>query len=418
MGESYRLFISAQLKMKNHTKCRVCGGGLIKYLDLGMMPLSNNLASSTLDLIHRETYPLQVMLCKGCSLSQLSIVIESEKLFGHYVYRSSISQDYKDHCRAMAIDLKERFNLNESSFHIDIAGNDGALLSEFNKVIGGRILNVDPAENLAGICQAANIPTLTMFWGTETANKIINSKGYGKVDLITATNVFAHVDDVKDFIEGAKLLLKPEGHLILEFPYLIDFIENKEFDTIYFEHLSYFSIYPITLLCQDIGLKVLSVSKQDIHGGSVRVIIGHGKPDKSVSKFIKIEREKFSNIEPYLNFAKEVYSSIRNFKNELSKLKGTVAGFAASAKGNTLLNSAGVTCGKVKFIADETTEKIGKYSPGTFIPIVSIMDMMRMPPDYLIILSWNFEKEIREKCRSSGYKGKFILPIPKWKIID
>src|SRR5690348_7571463 len=372
--------------MKNHTNCRVCGcENLIPYLDLGMMPLSNNLASSILDPIHNEKYPLKVLFCPDCGLSQLSIVIAPEKLFGHYVYRSSISQDYKNHCRQMAIDLKERFNLNNDSFHIDIAGNDGALLSEFNKVIGGRILNVDPAENLAGICQAADIPTVTFFWGMDVARRIVNSHGHA--DLITATNVFAHVDNVREFIQATKHVLKPDGHLVLEFPYLINFIEGNEFDTVYFEHLSYFSIYPITMLCKSEGLEVLRVEKQDIHGGSVRVIIGQGEHDESVKEFVAIERSKYGTIEPYNEFANAVKQTIQIFSNKISQLDGTVAGFAASAKGNTLLNSAGITCGRIKYIVDQTPEKIGKYSPGTFIPIVSMDDMKRTPPDYLIILS-------------------------------
>jgi SAM-dependent methyltransferase len=402
--------------MKNHTTCRVCGcENLIPYLDLGMMPLSNNLANSILDPIHLEKYPLKVVFCPDCGLSQLSVVIEPGKLFGHYVYRSSISQGYKDHCREMAVDLKEKFNLGKDSFHIDIAGNDGALLSEFNKVIDGRILNIDPAENLAGICQAAGIPTLTFFWGMDVARRVVNY--HGQADLITATNVFAHVDDVREFIEAATYVLKPDGHLVLEFPYLIDFIEGKEFDTIYFEHLSYFSIYPITMLCKSQGLEVLSVAKQDIHGGSVRVIIGRGEPDETVKEFVEIERSKYGTIEPYNEFAKAVKETIQTFSDKISRLKGTVAGFAASAKGNTLLNSAGITCGRIKYIVDQTPEKIGKYSPGTFIPIVSMDDMKRTPPDYLVVLSWNFADEIIDKCKQAGYKGDFIIPIPEFKVI-
>lgn len=400
-----------------HTICRVCGNEhLIPYLDLGMMPLSNNLASSILDPIHNEKFPLKVLFCDHCGLSQLSVVIDPVKLFGHYVYRSSISQGYKDHCKDMAIDLKEKFNLGEDSFHIDIAGNDGALLSEFKKVINGRILNVDPAENLAGICQAAGIPTLTAFWGMDIAKRIVNS-GHGKADLITATNVFAHVDNVREFIQAAKHVLKPDGHLVLEFPYLINFIEGKEFDTVYFEHLSYFSIYPIAMLCKSEGLEVLRVEEYDIHGGSVRVIIGKGKPDETVQTFLEREK-KYKTIEPYKKFSVSVDQTIRNFYYNISRLKGTVAGFAASAKGNTLLNSAGITCGLMRYIVDETPEKIGKYSPGTFIPIVSMVDFMRTPPDYLVILSWNFAEEIMNKCLEAGYEGKFIIPIPEFKIVS
>lgn len=402
---------------KNHTKCRVCNAEpLTPYLDLGMLPLSNNLAASGLDPIHNERYPLKVLWCENCGLSQLSIVIPPEKLFSHYVYRSSIANAYVEHCRKMAVDLKAKNNLTSDSFHIDIAGNDGALLQQFKEVLGHRILNVDPAVNLAAICDAAGIPTLTQFWGMDAAMKIVNGPGYGKADLITATNVFAHVDNVREFIEAAKYVLKPGGVMVMEFPYLIDFIEGKEFDTVYFEHLSYFSIFPLVILCESCGMKVMHVEKHAIHGGSVRVTIGTGRSDKTVADFIKVEREHYETIKPYQKFAADIQIPIQAFRSWIMRTKN-VAGFAASAKGNTLLNCAGVTPGSMRYIVDQTAEKIGKYSPGTRIPIVSMDDLIRTPPDYLVILSWNFKNEIMEKCRKAGYEGKFVIPIPELEIV-
>ena len=415
---------------KPHTNCRVCDSNkLTPYLDLGMMPLSNNLAESTLDPIHNQRYPLTVLLCENCGLSQLSIVIPPEEMFSHYVYRSSINKGYVEHCRKMAQELKYKYNLDEDSTHIDIAGNDGALIEQFKEVIGCYSLNVDPAKNLSGICEAARIPVFAEFWGMDAARKILNGgllkrqsskskedKYNGRADLITATNVFAHVDDVRDFIRAAKHVLKLSGVLVMEFPYLIDFIENNEFDTVYFEHLSYFSIYPLTILCRDVGFEVLSVEKQDIHGGSVRVTIGYGLPDKSVDDFI-LREEKYRSIEPYIVFEASVKKTIRSFRDFMHSQKGSIAGFAASAKGNTLLNSCGVTVGSMRYIVDETPEKIGKYSPGTRIPIVSMIDFMRTPPDNLVILSWNFSKEIIKKVRDVGYAGKIVIPIPEIKVI-
>jgi SAM-dependent methyltransferase len=405
---------------KNHTQCRVCNSEkLTAYLDLGMLPLSNNLATSPFDPIHNQKFPLKVLLCEACGLSQLSVVIDPQVLFGHYVYRSSISTGYVEHCKQMAKDLQKKHGLTKDSFHIDIAGNDGALLEQFKKVIGHKVLNVDPAENMGALCDALKIPTLTFFWGMDVARRIVN--GFGQADLITATNVFAHVDNVKEFIQAAKHVLKPDGVLVLEFPYLIDFIENGEFDTVYFEHLSYFSIYPLTLLCQEAGLNVLNVEQQDIHGGSVRVTIGRGEPDETVAVYVKIERKYYSRLHKYQGFAEDVHLSINNFYSGINKLKAAgnkIAGFAASAKGNTLLNCAGVTCGAIDYIIDQTPEKINKYSPGTFIPIVSMLELERNPPDYLVILSWNFSNEIMDKCREAGYRGKFIIPIPEFKIID
>lgn len=421
---------------KQHTTCRVCNNDkLIPYLVLGMLPLSNNLAISTTDSIHNERYPLQLLLCEKCGLSQLSIVIPPEILFSHYVYRSSISEGYISHCLQMAVDLKEKHNLTPDSFHIDIAGNDGCLLNQFKKFIGHKILNVDPALNLAGICEAADIPVLSFFWGMDVARKIINGglgkfssgskskedTGSGKADLITATNVFAHCEDVEDFMKAVKYVLKPTGVLVLEMPYLIDFINKREFDTIYHEHLSYFSVYPITLLCERIGLTVMRVEKKEIHGGTIRVTIGFGKQDESVYQFVSDERENYTDIEKYYEFAEDVQITINNFRDGLNKLKSSgskICGFAASAKGCVLLNCAGVTVGTMNYIVDQTAEKIGKYQPGTRIPIVTIDDMMRNPPDYLVVLSWNFLSEIIEKTRKVGYIGKYIVGIPDFKIID
>ncbi len=407
--------VAKKASYKEHTACRVCAGQLIPYIDLGELPLSNNLCQSAIQTAER--FPLQVCYCKDCGLSQLSIVVDPEILFGHYVYRSSINKGYVQHCRQMAKDLKAQYRLHQGCFMVDIAGNDGALLREFKDEIDLDILNVDPAINLAAICDANKIPVLTYFWSSETAKRILN--GFGtQADLITATNVFAHVDDVYDFMQGVKLLLKPTGVLVLEFPYLLDFIRNNEFDTIYFEHLSYFSIGPLVRLTEKLGLRVMKVEHQDIHGGSVRVHIGWGPVDNSVKYYLQAEQEITEDA--LFHFAETASLVIRDFKYKIAELKLTgnkIAGFAASAKGNTLLNCAAMGSGHISYIVDETPEKIGKYSPGTRIPIVSMLDLQTSPPDYLVILSWNFKDEIISKCRGAGYRGAFIIPIPEFQII-
>lgn len=399
------------MNFKIHSNCRVCNSDkLTPYLDLGLLPLSNNLANSETDPIHDQRYPLKVVFCEHCGLSQLSIVIPPEEMFSNYVYRSSISKGYRDHCREMAVELMKKYNLTADSFHIDIAGNDGALINEFKQVIGCLSLNVDPAENLAQINEAQGIRMFLAFWGIKAAKHLINTS-WPKADLITATNVIAHVDNITQFLEAAKIVLKPEGILVLEFPYLLDFIEKKEFDCVYFEHLSYLSIYPLTLLCQRIGLTVMSVEHQEIHGGSVRVTIGYGKQDETVKNFVINERQSYRNIERYYQFADDVQLTIMHFKNGLRSLKGNIAGFAASAKGSTLLNCAEVGPETMKYIIDDTPEKQNKYSPGTRIPIRSIEVLKEMMPDYMVLLSWNFAEACMKRCRDNGYKGKFILPL-------
>lgn len=399
------------MEYRNHTRCRICNSEkLTAYLDLGNLPLSNNLADSPTDPIHDQKYPLKVLFCSTCGLSQLSIVIPPEELFSNYVYRSSISKDYRDHCRAMAVDLKNRYNLTADSFHIDIAGNDGALLNEFKQVVGGKVLNVDPAVNLVKINQDQDIKMFNTFWSIDAAEHLLNVD-FPKADLITATNVIAHVDNIKEFLLAAKMVLKETGVIVLEFPYLVDFIEKREFDCIYFEHLSYLSIYPLTLLCEQIGLNVMNVEKFEIHGGSVRVTIGFGDQDSTVADFVVHERQNYGKIERYHQFAEDVQLTLMHFKNGLKSLKGRIAGFAASAKGSTLMNCAGVTSREIEYLIDDTPEKQGKYSPGVKIPIYSIDHMQEFPPDYMILLSWNFAEACMKRCRDNGFTGKFILPL-------
>lgn len=376
------------------------------YLDLGMMPLSNNLCETTEEPAKR--YPLKVLLCKDCGLSQLSIVVFPEILFSNYAYRSGISQGYKDHCKQMAKDL----GVHSSDFVIDIAGNDGTLLHEFQKLTGCKGLNVDPASNLVPINEAIGVRQFEAFWGYKAAEHLTNTN-WPKANYIIGTNVFAHVDDVKEFMEAAALVLADDGCIVLEFPYLIDFIENNEFDTVYFEHLSYFSIGPLYYLCNQLELSVVKVAHYPIHGGSVRVIIEKGrKLSAKVHAQMSLEQEKgYGDIGIYQSWALQIRDVIFQFRAGIKKLKAEgarIAAFAASAKGNTLLNSAGVTVSEIDFIIDETPEKIGKYSPGTHIPIVAPGNW---DVDYIVVLSWNFMDEIVVKCREAGYKGKFIKPL-------
>jgi SAM-dependent methyltransferase len=414
------------MNYKLHTNCRCCGSAnLSTYLDLGLMPMANDLQPTKDAALDAERYPLEVLFCKDCGLSQLSVVVDPEVMFSNYAYRSSMSQGYKTHCRQMAVELKERYGLHScdtdfGSFVIDIAGNDGALLSEFSKEIPGlKHLNVDPARNLIPINEAAGIRQFCKFWNIETAEAIGNL-GWPKADVITATNVFAHVDDVRGFLEAAKFALKPDGVLVLEFPYLIDFIEKGEWDTVYFEHLSYFSIAPLAQLCLTVGLNVLDVQKFNIHGGTVRVIIGSGEQQSSVQDFIKREIVLgYGSIEGYRQFEAQVQSAGAAFINGLASIPdgSTVAAFAASAKGNTLLNYVG-GCGCIEYIVDETPEKVGKFSPGCGIEVVPLIHLLAFPVDYVIILSWNFAEEIKTKCRAAGFKGKFVIPIPTWEEVD
>lgn len=381
------------------------------YLDLGLMPLSNNLQATKHETAPR--YPLQVVFCDNCFLSQLNVVVDPGVLFNNYVYRSGISEGYKSHCRDMAADLRS-WGINDQSHHVDIAGNDGTLLKQFKLVLGGdfqKRMIVDPAQNFMEENRAAGILQAPFFWNLGLAKEM-----RGAVDLITATNVFAHVDDVADFLLSAHAALKKTGILVLEFPYLVDFIDRKEFDTVYFEHLSYFSLTPLLRLANDCGLTILDATRHEIHGGSLRVIMGKtGVANaENVDKILQLEYEKgLHKPKTYLIWAEQVQRVIKDFRNGILSImeKGhRIAGFAASAKGNVLLNAAGLTHQHIEYILDETPEKKGKFSPGTGIPITDFGYQYTWPY-YLIILSWNFAEEIKDKCRRLGYQGKFILPL-------
>ena len=404
------------------TNCRVCGSAdLVKYLDLGMLPLANNLATSAQDAINMERFPMQVLFCQECSLSQLAVVIDPRVLFSHYTYRSSINKSYVRHCREMARSVKESLQIGSGDLVVDIAGNDGALLMEFRDELEVNVVNVDPAENISAIAEASGIPTLTTFWSQEVAQEILDK--YGCPKLITATNIFAHVDDVRGFLAAARHCLHEEGALLLEFPYAMDFIENREFDTIYFEHLSYVLIGPVAQLAAKEGMQVFDVQKQDIHGGSVRVFLGiegahEVKP--SVADFLgREESGGFHDIAIYREWTSEIDALIDDLAAELKKLKkagAQIAAFAASAKGNTLLNACLLDTATIDYIVDDTPEKIGRFSPGTGIPIVDRSVLADDPPHYLVILAWNFAREIIGN--TSAFGGKFIIPIPAFKIVD
>ncbi len=409
---------------RSHTACRICGNtDLRKYLDLGMMPLANNLAPDAEAATEMDRFPLQVLFCTECSMSQTSVIVNPRKLFAKYTYRSSINQGYVKHCREMARDIGSKLDLKSSDLVVDIAGNDGSLLNEFKAELGVQVVNVDPAENIAAIAESRGITTVNDFWSEDVAQQILDDHGQPK--LITATNVFAHVDDVREFLSAAKHCLHEKGALVLEFPYLVDFIANHEFDTVYFEHLSYVGIKPVVVLAANEGMKIFNVEKQDIHGGTVRVFIGNEDShdiDPSVDQFLKAEEKGgFHDFARYENWLEEVDDLTREFTYQIQQLKehgASIAAFGASAKGNTLLNACRLNSATIDYIVDDTPEKIGKFSPGTGIPIVDRSPLEENPPDFLVILAWNFAREIIESAadfRRSG--GKFIVPVPKVEIV-
>ncbi|HLC79202.1 MAG TPA: class I SAM-dependent methyltransferase [archaeon] len=404
------------------TNCRVCGGKkLQQYLDLGKMPLANNLITKN-EIAAEEKFPLQVLYCSGCSFSQLSIIVNPDIMFRNYVYRSSISKFFQNHCKEWASELNEKL-LTKDDLVIDIASNDGCLLQEFKRE-GNRVLGIDPAINLAKIANEQGIETLPQYWNPKLAEKIVEK--YGKAKAIIAVNVFAHIDDLHSMVEGVNVALADGGYFMIESPHLLSLIKKTEFDTIYHEHLSYLMVGPLQKLMEGHKMRIAKVKKYDIHGGSIRMYVekesSPNTSDGSVQQIIREEKDaglyEFSN---YINFKNDVEKIKKDLTTLLKKLKKegkTIAAFGASAKGNTLLNYCNITT-QIDCIFDDTPQKIGKLYPGVHIPIVAGSELLKRKPDYLLLLAWNFAKEIMQK--TSEYKkagGKYIIPIPKVEVVE
>ena len=405
---------------KKVKKCRICNSkNLVKYLDLGKTPLANSFVEFGDKNKKEKKFPLEVLFCKNCCLSQLSIVVNPKMLFSKYVYRSSISKTFQKHCMHMAKKIAKTIRPNEKYIVVDIASNDGCLLQPF-KNLGFKTLGVEPAKNLVEIANSNGIETICDFWSLKTADKIL--KKYGKAKVITATNILAHVDNLNDFLKGVKILLDKEGLFIVEVPYLYDLLTKNEFDTIYHEHLSYFLIRPLTILYNNNGLKIINIEKYPIHGGSLRIYAtkNNSKENKSVRYFLDFEnKKKLYNIKTYLNFDKNVKKIKKEFLNLLKKLKNKkIAAYGASAKGNTLLNYCKIDKNLIQFMVDDTPFKQNKLAPGSRIPIKTPSYLEKVKPDYIVLLAWNFAKELMQKTKPHKNRGgRYIIPIPKVRIV-
>lgn len=409
---------------RSHTECRICGNAeLGKYLDLGLMPLANNLERDAETARSIDRYPLQVAFCGDCSLSQTTVIIDPGKLFGHYTYRSSISRGYVRHCRQMAKSAGEKLRLGASDLVVDVAGNDGALLGEFKEELGVRVINVDPAENICAIAEQRGVPSIVDFWSQSVAEEIVDR--HGRPRLITATNVFAHVDDVRGFLGAVKQCLQDEGALLLEFPYVVDFIEHREFDTVYFEHVSYVGLKPVMRLATGLGLQIFDVEKHEIHGGSLRVFVGKEGShavSEAVERLFKAEKKGgYHDFARYASWSEEIEDLIGELSYQLRHLKehgASIAAFGAAAKGNTLLNTCRLDTSIIDYIVDDTPEKIGMFSPGTGIPITDRSRLEQDRPDYILILAWNFAAEIMESLADYRRRGtRFIVPVPGFEVV-
>ena len=409
---------------RNINKCRVCGSeDLVPYLDLGMMPLVNRYLSRPDADAAEPRFPLKVLLCRGCSLSQLSVVVDPKVLFSEYDYYSSISQTFQRHCELLAESLKREMNLTPDDLVIEIASNDGCMLSKF-KALGMRVRGVEPAKNLAKVAEARGLPTLCEFWGSDAAKTVEASDGKAKV--VVATNVLAHVDDLHGFIRAVKEVLHPQGVFVFEVPYMVHFIDRTEFDTTYHEHLSYFLLRPLQRALEANGMRVIDALEFAIHGGSIRVIAqiegGNLQPKSSVQELIRLEQEKglFDTAAYFLcaERVKLIREELSVFLKGLKARGRKIAAYGASAKGNILLNYCGLGPETIDFVVDDTPAKQGKFYPGNHLPIVSKDALQREKPDYLLLLAWNFADELMKNTAEYGLLGgRWVIPIPALQVV-
>jgi hypothetical protein len=405
-------------------KCRSCGSGSgILILDLGSHPLANNLLTNSSQVEHEPKFPLELFVCQDCRLIQIGSIVPPVNLFSEYVYFSSFSDTMLDHSRRAATEYIQQWDLKRGNpLVVEVASNDGYMLKNFVRE-GIRCLGVEPAVNIAEVAIAAGVPTLEAFFGHSTAQQIVEQ--HGRADLVMGSNVFAHAPEINDFVAGLAVLISDQGRIALEFPYAMDFLAKNEFDTIYHEHVFYFSLTALLPVFRRHGLEIIDVQRIPIHGGSIRLIACHQAAhtvQDTVQEFLDQETEVgVLTDEFYLAFSsrvEKVKKSLCETLNRLNQEGKRIAAYGASAKGSTLLNSLEAPASHIEFIVDRSSYKHGKLSPGMHLPIYPPERLLTNPPDYVLLLTWNFKEEILKQqtaFRENG--GKFIIPIPEVQIV-
>ena len=401
--------------------CRFCGTTLEhRVVDLGMSPLCESYVAAE-DLDRMEPfYPLHVWVCHRCFLVQLNEYVAPEEIFTEYAYFSSFASSWLDHARDYVAMITDRLGLGADSFVVELASNDGYLLQYFVER-GIPCLGIEPAANVAAAAVERGVPTDVSFFGVERAKQLADD---GRLaDLVLGNNVLAQVPDLNDFVAGIPTILAPDGTVTIEFPHLLRLLEENQFDTIYHEHYCYFSLISAEAIFAGHGMTIFDVDELWTHGGSLRIYARHAADtSRPVSERVIALREReeaagFRDVATYERFEEQVRATKRELLGLLSDIKskgGSIAGYGAPGKGNTLLNYCGIRTDFIDFTVDRNPYKQGRYLPGTHIPIHPPERIDETRPDYIFILPWNFKDEILEQmAHARDWGAKFIVPIPR-----
>ena len=404
--------------------CRFCGETASQvFADLGMSPLCESFLSADQLNQAESFYPLRANVCPRCFLVQLAEFVSPEHIFSEYAYFSSYSTSWVEHAKTYTEMIRRRLLLNEKSFVMEIASNDGYLLQHF-VASGIPVLGIEPAANVAETARKKGVPTQVSFFGTQTARDLA---GRGlRPDLIVGNNVLAHVPDLNDFVAGMAIVLKPDGVITMEFPHLVRLMEGNQFDTIYHEHFSYFSFFTVEKVFAAHGLTLFDVDEIPTHGGSLRIYARHsGNPTREVGPAVAALRAReeaagITRLSTYAAFEEQVRETKRKLLEFLigaKRQRKTVAAYGAPGKGNTLLNYCGIRTDFIDYAVDRNPYKHGRFLPGTHIPIFSTERIEQTRPDYVLILPWNLKDEISAQLSYiRKWGGQFVVPIPEVQV--